>query len=402
MKDGSVNASAPDQITGLKALVLLLSIRLDILLKAFSICRNPIDAVKALNKLVRMRRAVTGARRINKFIRVDSRHYWSLNAPPWPSDSFDIFIKNELAGCLVPERKTTHLQTMIFSITNRCSLKCEHCFEWHNLDSSEILRQEDLKKIMSRFQERGISQIQLSGGEPLCRFNDLIDLLSSARAGTDFWLLTSGYGLNAEKASMLKDAGLSGVNISLDHWDESKHNEFRGKDDSYSWVMRAARASIDAGLALCFSLCATKDFITEDNLRKYAVIARNAGAGFIQILEPRNVGHYIGRDVELEKKHTAILDRFFLSANSGKSSVNMPIVHYPGYHQRKTGCFGAGNRYLYVDSKGDLHACPFCQNAIGNALDDDLDESIEKIKKAGCHKFRGVGGRGLEAASGCL
>ncbi len=47
MKDSSVNASAPDQITGLKALVLLLSIRLDILLKAFSICRNPIDAVMA-------------------------------------------------------------------------------------------------------------------------------------------------------------------------------------------------------------------------------------------------------------------------------------------------------------------------------------------------------------------
>ena len=66
----------------------------------------------------------------------------------------------------------------------------------------------------------------------------------------------------------------------------------------------------------------------------------------------------------------------------------MPIVSFPGYHQRRIGCFGAGDRYLYMDSNGDLHACPFCQYKVGNALFDDLSESINELRKIGCHKFK--------------
>ncbi len=60
---------------------------------------------------------------------------------------------------------------------------------------------------------------------------------------------------------------------------------------------------------------------------------------------------------------------------------------FPGFGQRQVGCLGAGNRYMYIDSKGDIHACPFCQGAAGNALNDSLEEAIARLKKNGCHMF---------------
>ncbi len=42
------------------------------------------------------------------------------------------------------------------------------------------------------------------------------------------------------------------------------------------------------------------------------------------------------------------------------------------YHQRRVGCF-SGSRSVYVDSVGDVHACPFCHTKSYNII-----ELIEK------------------------
>jgi len=64
-----------------------------------------------------------------------------------------------------------------------------------------------------------------------------------------------------------------------------------------------------------------------------------------------------------------------------------PVLTYPGYYQRRSGCLGAGNRYFYIDSRGDIHACPFCQRKAANAVKDPLAPALEKLRKIGCHEF---------------
>ena len=83
--------------------------------------------------------------------------------------------------------------------------KCEHCFEWDRLNGREKLSVNDMKVIIKKFQERGgLGQIQFSGGEPLQRFDDLIIAAKTAKKSTDFWVITSGYGLNKDKTEKLK------------------------------------------------------------------------------------------------------------------------------------------------------------------------------------------------------
>jgi MoaA/NifB/PqqE/SkfB family radical SAM enzyme len=73
--------------------------------------------------------------------------------------------------------------------------------------------------------------------------------------------------------------------------------------------------------------------------------------------------------------------------NSSGKLRNYPVLTYPGYHQRKTGCLGAGNRYFYIDSTGEIHACPFCQGSAGSAVTGQLEPALTLLREKGCREF---------------
>ena len=227
MDERKTEAVHSRMIVGWKKQIVERCIRLHILWIALSVYLNPLVASKALKKLMAYNHRIRGGLPVHRYVKANKRYFWSNDVPGWPSKSFRLFIENEF-NRIHPFRPVTgHLLSMVFSVTNKCMLQCEHCFEWQNLDSKEALSLDNLKEILWKFQNRGIDIVQLSGGEPLNRLDDVIELMRSAQSGTDFWLLTSGYGLSRKKAVRLKNAGLTGVNISLDHWNEKEHNRFR-------------------------------------------------------------------------------------------------------------------------------------------------------------------------------
>ena len=64
-----------------------------------------------------------------------------------------------------------------------------------------------------------------------------------------------------------------------------------------------------------------------------------------------------------------------------------PIINYLGYHQRKVGCFGAGDRFFYVDMEGFAHVCPFCQGRVADALENSVDNVMKSMAGKGCSSF---------------
>ena len=194
--------------------------------------------------------------------------------------------------------------------------------------------------------------------------------------------------LTLERAMELKKAGLKGMAVSLDHFDPVKHNKFRGCENSFEWVIKAVENAHKAGLVVIFLLCPTKEFTNYDNLIKYAGFVRRLGAAFILLIEPRAVGRFAKKNVSLTREQELILEEFYLKMNYSREFIDMPAVSYHGYHQRRIGCFGSGSRYLYVDTNGEVHLCPFCRQQMGNVLDPDIDNSLKRMKKAGCHKYK--------------
>ncbi|NTW20789.1 MAG: radical SAM protein [Nostocales cyanobacterium W4_Combined_metabat2_030] len=192
----------------------------------------------------------------------------------------------------------------------------------------------------------------------------------------------------SEIVRKLKQAGLVGVVVSLDHYEPEKHNQFRGNKHAYEWAENAAKASVKANLVTALSLCATNGFVNEANLMGYMNLSRKFGVAFVQILEPQAVGHYKGKDVELDKDKIKMLEDFYFRMNHDKNYRDFPIVCYHGYFNHHTGCMGAGNRHLYVDTDGDINPCPFCRHKTGNALTADIVDSARQMQVNGCFIFK--------------
>jgi MoaA/NifB/PqqE/SkfB family radical SAM enzyme len=343
-------------------------------------CRDPRRAALALRALAAHRPA--GEPPPLKYARAGGRWFWSFYAPGFPSHAFDRFVAHELDRVLGSRHPP--LQTAIVAVTKRCPLRCDHCCEWVALNRPETVGVAGLVAVVRRLQQKGATQVFFSGGEPLRRFADLCALVSATCEGCDLWILTSGLGLTAERARVLRRAGLTGVALSLDHWDEAEHDHLRGRPGSHAALTAAAGAAREADLLVALSLCPRGDLACDEGLARYADAARRLGAGFVQILEPRPVGRYAGRDVAPSKAQLRALERFQDRLNRDPRLREYPAVSYVAAAQRRARCLGGGERYLYVDTDGEVHACPFCRESAGSALGPDFDAVLARLREGGC------------------
>jgi MoaA/NifB/PqqE/SkfB family radical SAM enzyme len=320
-------------------------------------------------------------RSLQKLVAAGRRYAFDLYCPLFPSPAADRFLEQE-ARRHAAGGVGNVLQTAIVAVTRECPLRCEHCCEWDTLNHADVLTGEHLRSIVDSLCRRGVTQIFFTGGEPLRRLDDLLHLCHGIGATVDCWIITSGVGLTPDAASRLAAARFTGVVVSVDHWDPERHDAFRGRRGAFEAAMRGAQHATDAGLALALSICPTREFVSRGNLERYAALARRTGASFIQIMEPRAVGHYAGRDVQLTAAELEVLEAFADSMNFDSENATAPIVSYPALFQRRYRCLG-GDRYLYVDTNGEAHACPFCRSGV-SVLDRTLDEAVCALQERGC------------------
>ena len=109
------------------------------------------------------------------------------------------------------------------SLTDRCSLRCTYCMPAEGvpwLAGSTMLSTDELVRITSVAVREGITEVRLTGGEPLLR-PDVVDVvrriaaLRGPQGSPEVSLTTNALRLPA-LAAPLRDAGLARVNISID------------------------------------------------------------------------------------------------------------------------------------------------------------------------------------------
>lgn len=388
----NINQPAPkykmEVLHGWKKTLVRSRIRLHILYLALANYKSLRISIKVFKALYAFKKIVLGGE-VTKIVAINNKYYVGLYTPGFPSKEFDRFVEGEFNRVIPLKKNADALSFIFFAITKKCPLNCEHCFEWNNLNKAESFNLGELKAVVDKFQKDGLSQIHLSGGEPMVRVKDLIPLIEHGKDHSEFFVLTSGFNFTASNAKALKQAGLTGVVISLDHFDPQIHDAFRGFKNSYQNVMDAIRNAQGQQLVIALTLCATKAFITWDNLLQYAELAKNLKVPFIQLLEPKAVGHYEGQDIFLNDDHLKLLEQFFLTLNFDPAYKDYPVIIYHGYHQRRVGCLSGGNRNLYIDSEGYVNACPFCHTKNFN-IKDALTTSFDipgKVKERGCQLY---------------
>jgi cyclic pyranopterin phosphate synthase len=139
---------------------------------------------------------------------------------------------------------------MRISVTDRCDLRCMYCTasRFDNLSHDDILRYEEIERVVRAAARLGVKNIRLTGGEPLVRphLSALIRLLTEVPGVNEISMTTNATRLE-KYARELKASGLKRVNISLDTFKPERFARICQRD-SFERVIAGINAAKDAGL----------------------------------------------------------------------------------------------------------------------------------------------------------
>ena len=139
------------------------------------------------------------------------------------------------------------------SLTDRCNLRCTYCMPAEGLDwlpRAELLTDEEIVRLARIAVTRlGVTEIRLTGGEPLLRrgLPGLVAQVAALRPQPEISLTTNGIGL-ARLAEPLRAAGLDRLNVSLDTLSPEVFTRL-ARRDRLADVLGGLAAAATAGLA---------------------------------------------------------------------------------------------------------------------------------------------------------
>lgn len=139
---------------------------------------------------------------------------------------------------------------MRISLTDRCNLRCVYCMPAEGVPQvhhDEILRLDEIRRLIQIAASMGVKRIRLTGGEPLVRRGvvQLVQDISQISGIEDVSLTTNGI-LLPRFAKDLKQAGLRRVNISLDTLDTCQYRQVTRGGDITS-VLAGIDSALEAG-----------------------------------------------------------------------------------------------------------------------------------------------------------
>jgi cyclic pyranopterin phosphate synthase len=144
-------------------------------------------------------------------------------------------------------REITYLRV---SLTDRCNLRCQYCYGSADCldDIPALLTNEQLVRLIRTFAALGVNKIRFTGGEPLI-YPGLVDVIrktSSIEGISRIGITTNGLLLESKLPSLI-EAGLNGLNISLDSFKRDRFKEITGVDGferTYKGIMSAVKTGV--------------------------------------------------------------------------------------------------------------------------------------------------------------
>lgn len=162
------------------------------------------------------------------------------------------------------------------SVTDRCDLRCRYCMPDGIVSCAheEVLTYEEFLRLAALFSECGVDTVRVTGGEPLVRrgVEQLVAGLKATPGIQKVVMTTNGVHL-AQKLPALLDAGLDGINISLDALSPKVFARITARDE-LSTVLAGLDAALNSGLPVKLN-CVPQVGINETELEPLAALAQD-------------------------------------------------------------------------------------------------------------------------------
>lgn len=162
------------------------------------------------------------------------------------------------------------------SITDRCNLRCVYCRPKEGISlqgHEDIMRYEEIIRVIDRAVRMGLIKVRITGGEPLVRrgFVEFIAALKGIDGLQDISLTTNGI-LLEEFAGQIFEAGIHRINISLDSLSKDKYFQIT-RGGNLDQVLRGIARAEELGFApIKINTVAIKGF-NDDEALAFAELA---------------------------------------------------------------------------------------------------------------------------------
>jgi GTP 3',8-cyclase len=254
------------------------------------------------------------------------------------------------------------------SLTDRCNFRCRYCMpekvRWQPRE--QLLTREELSRLARVFvAQQGITQVRLTGGEPLVR-RDLAGIVADLDAlrplGLERISLTTNGALLASRIAALRAAGLDDLNVSLDARTPEVFKALTGAD--VEPVLRGIEAARAAGVPVKINTVVIRGY----NDREIVPLARwargeNLELRFIEFMPLDGRGFWSRDKVVTEAEMLAALaPHFGIEALARDAS---PATPYRldggalGVISTISNPFCASCDRVRVTATGELFACLF-------------------------------------------
>jgi len=284
-----------------------------------------------------------------------------------------------------------HLQ---WHITERCNLKCKHCYMEEKFLKNELSLKE-LFRILDNYLELvkkwkipiEKTRISITGGEPMIR-NDFFKFLEKCHENkkkSGYGVLTNGILLDNEKISKLKKLEINYTQVSLEGMEES-NDEIRG-NGTFKKIMETIKLLIRNGINTSISVTVTKQ--NQKDIPSLIRLAEKLGVRglglrrFIPMGRGEGIKKLILSAQEIKSTYLYILkERQRLINKKSKLTLNIGcedgILAQEGYDANT--CV-AGYSSLTILPNGDVYPCRRLPIYVGNVLNQTLEEIFYKSKE---------------------
>lgn len=284
---------------------------------------------------------------------------------------------------------------MRISITDRCNLRCKYCMPQEGIEKvsmSKILTYEEILRICRASVTLGINRFKITGGEPLVR-KGCPDLCREIKQipGVEQVTITTNGQLLKDYMPKLIEAGIDGINVSLDSLQEDRYRLITG-GGILSETLKGLDAAQESGIRTKVNCLLQKNF-NEDELLDFAEMAfgRGIDVRFIEIM-PIGFGKPdtgLSNEIVLQRLQAALPQLTLDQSTRG----NGPAVYYAipgkpgsiGLISAMHGRFCESCNRIRLTSQGQIKPCLCYEDScdLKPALAEQRDERlVETLRDA--------------------
>jgi cyclic pyranopterin phosphate synthase len=221
------------------------------------------------------------------------------------------------------------------SVTDRCNFRCQYCMPAEGLpwlERDEILRFEEIARLVALLATMGVGDVRLTGGEPLVRreLPRLVAMLAAVDGLHDLSVTTNGYLLERDAEALVR-AGVRRFNVSIDSLQRDRFFAMTRRD-ALPQVLRGleALARFPEAHPIKVNAVAMRGF-TEDEVLPFARFAREHPyeVRFIEFM-PLDADHAWSADAVLtgEEIRAAIDEAYPLEPEPREPSATARVYRF--------------------------------------------------------------------------